>query len=391
MKKNFVTSSIIDQVSCIQCVLTVLALLALSLPISNTISSVAYGSAMVTHEIQSAAIARNIMGIPSLRRVLVYLPDDYENGNQRYPVIYWICGWGDTATGGEAASDKYRQPLDDAIKIGKIPPTIAVFLDGGMTYFNSAEFGNWEDFLISELIPFIDNTYRTFPDKSKRAIMGHSMGAYSAMMLTLLHPNIWGALGSNDGCSSTIYFELHIGKEEEVPDSIKWLVSWLQNVWKNMPAKLEDYKNQNDYDIAINMQLGVTISPNPAVPLHFDVPVNREGKVVPDVLEKWREYCLMDPKTIAKHHATLNNLSMISIIVPEGEQTNRYPNILMIDMLEAEGISVTRLDMPGEHNDFRGERFIALAESILASMDLVSSVNSKNKLSVTWGRIKIGN
>jgi hypothetical protein len=369
--------------------LLVLALLALSLPISNIISSVAYGSTMVTHEIQSAAIARNIMGIPSLRRVVVYIPDGYEQGNQRYPVIYWIPGWAEPPP----LFDVYRQPLDDAIQTGKIPPTIAVFIDvnEGTAFLNSPEFGYWEDFLISELIPFIDKTYRTVPDWRKRALMGHCTGGYNALILPILHPNIWGAVGSNDGDNWFGYNEFHIGKEGEVPEAMRNEVALMQGYWKNMPASIEDYKTTGVYQ-QLFIQLGVAISPNPAALLHFDVPVDKEGKAVPAALERWRAYCLMDPTTIAKHQATLRNLSMIAIVVPaaNGSSSRRYQNLLMIDLMKAEGISATRLDMPGTHADYIPERFIVLAEQVLKSMGSVTSVEAKGKLPVAWGEIKKG-
>ena len=45
------------------------------------------------HDIKSAAVAGNLMGITPTRRVLVYLPDGYATTRRSYPVLYWIPGW----------------------------------------------------------------------------------------------------------------------------------------------------------------------------------------------------------------------------------------------------------------------------------------------------------
>ncbi|MBI1923870.1 hypothetical protein HYR99_06430 [Candidatus Poribacteria bacterium] len=368
------------------CQVACVLLLTIVSSLSNWFGTVAYGGEFVSHNISSPAIAKNIMGISSLRHVKVYLPDGYEKGGWHYPTLYWITGW-------KALMAEDYRTLNDAIKTGKIPPAIAVFIDmsDGIAFLNSPEFGDWEDFLLAELIPFIDKNYRTIPDWRKRALMGVSIGGYSALILPLLHPNTWGAVGLNDPSVWVGYDELYIGKEGEVPEPIRGDVAFTQDVWKHMPANLEGYKTADDSQ-QINMQLGVAISPNPAAPLHFDVPVDKDGKVIPAVIEKWRAYCLMDPTTIAKHRATLSDLSMIAVIVPEvnGGLSNRYQNLLMMEQMEAVGIPVTRLDWPGAHGDFRGERFVALAGQVLTAMESATPVSPKGKVATLWGKIKRG-
>ncbi|MBT5532432.1 hypothetical protein HOK31_05190 [Candidatus Poribacteria bacterium] len=146
------------------------------------------------HRIESEAVAGNIMGISNVRPVFVYTPEEYEHTRRRYPVIYWIPGWK------TPASSEYVGALDAAIAKGWIPPVIAVTVDvrGGVLMLNSPVFGDWTDFLIDEVVPFIDGEYRTIPSPKGRALMGHSTGGYGAMLLPLLYPGIWSAVGLND-------------------------------------------------------------------------------------------------------------------------------------------------------------------------------------------------
>ena len=63
--------------------------------------------------------------------------------------------------------------------------------------------------------------------------------------------------------------------------------------------------------------------------------------------------------------------------------------------MEAEGISVTRLDWPGDHGSFREERFIALAERILGAMEgamegAEALVSPHGELASLWGEVKQG-
>src|SRR4030095_1382423 len=48
--------------------------------------------------------------------------------------------------------------------------------------------------LVDQLIPYIDSTYRTFPDRNQRAIGGMSRGAGWALRLGLAHLDLFSAL-----------------------------------------------------------------------------------------------------------------------------------------------------------------------------------------------------
>jgi hypothetical protein len=78
-----------------------------------------------------------------------------------------------------------------------------------------------------------------------------------------------------------------------------------------------------------------------------------------------------------------------SIIVVEKnfDATNSFETEEIIKRWQASGIAIKRLDMPGFHSDHMEERFIALAESMLISLNVVP-VESKGKLTTTWGEMK---
>ena len=65
--------------------------------------------------------------------------------------------------------------------------------------------------------------------------------------------------------------------------------------------------------------------------------------------------------------------------VDKNMNTVGYENDYLISLLKSAGISVNRLEMPGSHEDFKNERFIALTKAVLGGLNIVS-VESKGKL-----------
>ncbi|TFG17220.1 MAG: alpha/beta hydrolase [Promethearchaeota archaeon] len=184
----------------------------------------------------SKALEKNALQISPNRKFHIYLPPDYhENTSQRYPVIYFLHGYGGNIDGLIIISKKqikkqfpllFRlllpkffknfptfEVIDQKIKEGVFPPFILVQPDGSMGikakfelkndigidqtkgsfYVNSPHTGNFGDSIFIDLIKYVDENFRTIPDKTHRAIMGASMGGYGALFAAMNYPNLFNS------------------------------------------------------------------------------------------------------------------------------------------------------------------------------------------------------
>lgn len=86
--------------------------------------------------------------------------------------------------------------LDKAFKAGA-KEFIFVGIDGGTSFYvNSPVTGNWEDYFLTEIIPYVDANFRTIPKPESRGISGFSMGGFGSINLALKHPDIFSAVYS---------------------------------------------------------------------------------------------------------------------------------------------------------------------------------------------------
>ncbi len=148
----------------------------------------------------------NPLDDPAERRVPVYLPPSYDDKKQ-FPVIYLLAGF--ASTGQSFLNYSFgRQSVpemaESLIAGGKMQETIIVFPDcmtryGGSQYVDSTATGNYETYLIDEVIPFIERTLSTFADKKHRAIAGKSSGGFGALRLAMKHPDTFAAAACHSG------------------------------------------------------------------------------------------------------------------------------------------------------------------------------------------------
>jgi S-formylglutathione hydrolase FrmB len=128
-------------------------------------------------------------------RLRVILPTGYaENPTRRYPVLYLLHG----------AFDDYRSWVDKggAERVSEPYPMIIVMPDGGTFgwYANHVNNGpQWESFHIGELIPWVDATFRSKPERSERAIAGLSMGGHGTAAYSGRHPDLFAAAEAFSG------------------------------------------------------------------------------------------------------------------------------------------------------------------------------------------------
>jgi enterochelin esterase-like enzyme len=122
----------------------------------------------------------------------VYLPPCYdEKTDQRYPVLYLLHG--QTYTDDQWIRLGAVKVIDALIKSGASVPFIIVFPDDH--YWNLSPGPGFGERLVEELIPYIDSTYRTLPDRNHRAIGGMSRGAGWALRLGLTRWDLFGTIG----------------------------------------------------------------------------------------------------------------------------------------------------------------------------------------------------
>lgn len=137
------------------------------------------------------------------RQIYVYTPPDYQTSSERYPVVYMYDG--QTAFAGGLVIDKILEAL---VRDGKVQSMIIVGIvssaertsecvpyedqwirdNWGPYQPKAKEFGN---FIVNEIVPYVDQHYRTIPDRDNRAIMGYSLGGLLAMWMSFEHDTVF--------------------------------------------------------------------------------------------------------------------------------------------------------------------------------------------------------
>lgn len=125
----------------------------------------------------------------------IYFPPGYLESNRRYPVLYLLHGFSDDETGwvqfGRAA-----ETADRSYAANESVPMLIVMPDAGVSWYINNYDGTlrYEDFFVEELIPHVDDTYRTRSEREFRAVGGLSMGGYGSMILAINNPNLFSSV-----------------------------------------------------------------------------------------------------------------------------------------------------------------------------------------------------
>ena len=189
-----------------------LAILLLTLVSSVTLSqqgtAPATTSELLQLKIQAPSLKGNLLGDPTEQSAYVYLPRGYQSSTKRYATLYLLHGFTANSSvwiNGQYQGMKLQTLMDDFIASGKVREMIVVAANGanaykGSFYTNSAVTGNWEDFIVRDLVNYVDTNYRTIPNAESRGIAGHSMGGYGSLMLGMKHPEIFSAVYALSPC-----------------------------------------------------------------------------------------------------------------------------------------------------------------------------------------------
>jgi predicted alpha/beta superfamily hydrolase len=143
------------------------------------------------------------------RDVWVYLPPGYAaDSARRYPVVYLHDGNNvfNEATSFLGVEWGVDEVAEQGIRAGRLPDFIAVAVANTpdrtreYTWTPDPKHGggtatDYARFLIEELKPFIDRTYRTDPRPEATAVVGSSLGGIVSLWLGLEHPEVFRRIG----------------------------------------------------------------------------------------------------------------------------------------------------------------------------------------------------
>lgn len=125
----------------------------------------------------------------------VLLPRDYAaDSERRFPVLYLLHGFSGDYTDWCKATKliEYAKPYEEII----------VMPDGDNSWYVNSYSDpkmQWENYIVADLVSYVDAHYRTIASRQGRAIAGLSMGGYGALFLGLKHHDMFAAVASLSG------------------------------------------------------------------------------------------------------------------------------------------------------------------------------------------------
>jgi len=341
---------------------------------------------VVVLEHRSSVLADNPLGDPSRRKLAVWLPPQYDGRGggpgRRFPVLYDLVGF----TGSGLAHLNWR-PFNEnvveraarLVRDGRMGPAILVFPDcftslGGNQYVNSSAIGRYADYLVDEIVPFVDREFRTLPSREHRGCFGKSSGGYGAIIHGMKYAKTWGAIANHSGDA---YFEFIYAADW--PNTLDELAKYRRPAVKagrvaaprdsaaerRLSEGLDDGRARRflaamwkkpkltggEVHAIMNVCMAATYDPDPAAPLGFRFPYHLDsGELIEARWKRWLEH---DPvRLVGRHARNLRSLRGIYIDCGFRDQYRiHYGTRQLSRRLAAAGIAHRYEEFDDDHSD----------------------------------------
>jgi len=166
---------------------------------------------------------------------VVIRPDNYKK-SAPLPVVYLLHGWSGNYAQWINASPQLAKKVDDL-------QLLIVCPDAGYDswYFDSPVDSTvrYETYIIKELMPYIDQHYKTIQSRAFRAISGLSMGGHGAMYLSIRHKDLFANAGSLAGGLDIRPFNKNWDMVKKLGDTVCCRDNWEKNTVINVIEQLQ--------------------------------------------------------------------------------------------------------------------------------------------------------
>ena len=305
----------------------------------------------------SEVLRGNPLGDRHVRGFPIWVPPDHESSpDKRYPVIFGLAGF--TGRGVNYLNRRFLFPAHDELLDGLatdgMPGVIYVMPDcltrlGGSQYVNSSAVGQYEDYIVRELVPFIDETFRT---TGRHAVMGGSSGGIGAFTLAAKHPDVFEAFADHSGDSAFDSCYLH-----DIPRFVQAMERYNYSV-EEFVRQIPDIQPRDDsFDVILNfVAMSACYAPNPDEPLGFELPFDPySGALRADV---WAKFLQHDPvQMVEPYQDNLRRLRLAFIDCGKKDQFHLFLGARQLHQkLDAFGITHVFDEYDSDHFLLRREQ-----------------------------------
>jgi hypothetical protein len=266
--------------------------------------------------IESQALRDNPLGDPWQRPIEVYCPPGYDDSSDRYPTIYVIQGYTGLLSMWHNRTPwrlTFPEAVDEVFQRGGVPPAIVVFVDawtayGGSQFVDSPGTGRYHTYLCDEVVPWVDEHYRTLPEAAHRGIMGKSSGGFGAMITPMLRPDLFGGLATHAG--DTLYEACYVKGFADCARALRDQYGGSYDAFWSDFRRRPGMTKPSDGDLVMTWGVAACFSADEdgTVRLPFEVST---GRLIDDVWQRWLDW---DPVRMApKYGDELRGLRAIWI------------------------------------------------------------------------------
>lgn len=257
---------------------------------------------------------------------------------------------------------------------GDLAPAVLVMPDcwtrlGGSQFVDSACLGNYESYLINEIVPRV----RAEHDVADRfGVCGKSSGGFGAMRLSMRHPETFGAAASISG---DVNFELGYGAE--FPAALRGLVDHDMDPLRFLDAYLAKPVLKGD-DHAVLNTLAMAACYSPADnELGFDLPFDLATCTrIDEVWQRWRAF---DPLVMiedAQHQSNWKQIALLHLECGLKDQFHLQWGLrLLANRLTELKIPHDHIEHPGSHFDIN-DRYPPAIDKLARALGVATHPNA---------------